>query len=406
MTKDKYFTGQPVFNQVLKLIPRPMLKQLALKHNSDYYSKTLDTYTHLVSMLFGVFQRCSSLRELTTGMQVWMDRLKHLGIKTYPKRSTLSDANKKRTSRLFEDLYHQLVKMYSQHLPDSRKNSGVERRLYLMDSTTIELFSDIMGGAGISKLNGKRKGGVKAHVLVNPVHEIPSVIYLTAAKENDRVFMDKINVPSSSVLVFDKGYVKYSQWQRWTEQGIFWVTRLSPVAYYQVLEDNPIHPLQINRGVRSDQKILLGSGTTPGSEVIIARRVVYYDQSKQREFVFITNHEKFSPSNIAELYKKRWQIETLFKSIKQNFQLKYFWGDNANAIQIQIWCSLIADLIIKVIKKSIKKRMWSFANLCSMIRLHLGTYVNLKEFLKNPEKSLRNKFQPIQNQLAIIYDSP
>lgn len=401
MSKSTFFTGQPVFNQLLKYVPRILINQVSKEYKTDHYSKHFDSYHHLVAMLFAVFQRCNSIREVTTGMQAWMDRLHHLGIKSYPKRSTLSDANKKRSCIFFEQLFHQLVKIHSPVLPDSRIKDKLDSRLYLIDSTTMDLFSDIMGGAGVSKDNGRRKGGVKAHVLVNPVHQIPSVVYLTPAKENDRVFMDKIAVPKGSILVFDKGYIKYSQWQRWSEEGINWVSRLSKVAYYQVLEDHSIHPKQKKLGVRSDQKILLGSGTTPGSEVILARRIVYYDSTKQREFVFVTNHEKFSPSSIADLYRRRWQIETLFKSIKQNFQLKYFLGDNANAIQIQIWCSLIADLLIKVIKHSVRKRKWSFANLCSMIRMHLGTYVNLLEFLKNPERSLQKNTA----QLPILFDT-
>jgi hypothetical protein len=401
MSKGNFFTGQPVFNQLLKYIPKVLTQQLARKNNTDYYCKHFDSYHHLVAMLFAVFQRCNSLREVTTGMQAWMDRLQHLGIKSYPKRSTLSDSNKNRSCRFFEELYHELVKLYACVLPDSRSKNDIDSRLYLIDSTTIDLFSDIMGGAGMSRENGKRKGGVKAHVLVNPIHQIPSVVYLTASKENDRVFMDKVSVPKGSVLVFDKGYIKYSQWQRWTAQGIYWVSRLSNVSAYQVLEDRPVHNKQKIAGVRSDQLILLGSGTTPGSEVIIARKVVYFDQSKQREFVFVTNHQKFSPCHIAHLYKQRWQIETLFKSIKHNFQLRYFLGDNANAIQIQIWCSLIADLLIKVIQHTVKKRKWSIANLCSMIRMHLGTYVNLMEFLKNPERSLTKK----SAQLPLIFNS-
>jgi hypothetical protein len=199
--------------------------------------------------------------------------------------------------------------------------------------------------------------------------------------------MDKVDVPRGSILVFDKGYFKFSQWQKWTDKNVFWVTRLSNVAYYEVLEEKVIHPKQLSLGVVQDQLILLGRGTSPGTEVIIARRVKYFDSEKQRYFDFVTNHMNLSPGNIADLYKSRWQIESLFKSVKQNYQLRYFLGANANAICIQIWCSLIADLLIKVIKNQVQ-RAYAHSNLISLIRIHLGTYVRIYVFLENPEGTM------------------
>lgn len=398
MSKNRLFTGQPIFTQLLKYIPREMFHQLVKKHSNDYYVKSFTSYDQLVSMLFAVFQQCTSIRELVTGMQAWFSKLQHLGLKDYPKRSTLSDANKKRTAALFEDLFHKLSCRY--FLPDSR-SLKLEERIYLVDSTTIELFQDIMSGAGISKANGKRKGGVKAHMLINLKHQIPSVVYLTPAKENDRVFMNKIVVPPGSILVFDKGYAKYNQWQRWTEQNIYWVTRLSDVAYYQVLEDREVNEIQKAKGIISDELVLLGVATSPGSETTMTRRIVYYDQQKERTFTFVTNHLKLSAYNITFLYKQRWSIEIAFKSLKQNFQIKYFLGDNANAIQIQIWCALIADLLTKIVKHSIIRRGWSYANISSMIRIHLATYVDLIEFFNAPEKTMKKYIKQLTGQLRL-----
>jgi hypothetical protein len=406
MRKINHFAGQPIFSQVLQLIPKRLIRSLALKHKTEHYVKSFKTYEHLVSMLFCVYQRCNSLREVSTGMLAWQARLNHLGISSYPRRSTLSDANKRCPEVFFSALYHALVRLYfPQLLPDSHLKRKLAERLFLVDSTTIELFNEVMKGAGMSKRDGRRKGGVKVHMQVNVSHHVPSIVCLTQAKENDRIFMDKISVPPGSILIFDKGYFKFRQWQEWSDKNIYWVTRLSKVAFYQVLEERPIHEKQKAAGVLEDQLILLGRGSGPGTEVIQARRVKFFDAEKGRYFEFVTNHFQFSPSHIADLYKRRWQIETLFKSVKQNYQLRYFLGENANAICIQIWCSLIADLLMKVIKNSVKKRIWSLSNLTSIIRMHLATYVNLKLFLNNPEKSLKEaiKVNPLQGQL--LFDS-
>jgi len=151
----------------------------------------------------------------------------------------------------------------------------------------------------------------------------------------------------------------------------------------------------------SDEHIQLGwrCGTR-----VVARLVQYRDKESGEQYQFISNNFRMKATSIAALYKKRWQIELLFKRMKQNYPLKYFLGDSENAIKIQIWCSLIADLLLKVIKKGAAAK-WSFSNLAAMVRLHLMTYIDLTGFLKSPEKALLKMFQSSQNndsQLQLI----
>ena len=138
---------------------------------------------------------------------------------------------------------------------------------------------------------------------------------------------------------------------------------------------------------------------------VIARLVIYKDLTSGEQYEFISNNFKMKAENIAGLYQKRWQIELLFKRMKQNYPLKYFLGDSENAIQIQIWCSLIADLILKIIKKGAAAK-WSFSNLAAMVRLHLMTYIDLGGFLRSPEKALMKMLakskQYNHNQLLLI----
>lgn len=405
MIKITFFTGQPIFTQLLKFIPRDLIKGLAKKHGTDYYYKKFDSYHHLIVMLFASFQKCNSLRELITGMLVWQNKLLHLGVKHYPCRSTLADANEARTHEFFEEVYFSLLKLHKNKLlPDSRPKK--EDRLYVMDSSTFELFSDIMLAAGAHSKNGKRKGGVKAHMMINAAHLLPEVCYFSDATENDRIIMDKISLPAGSILVFDKGYVKFSQWQQWTIEGLFWVTRMNKNAFYEVIQKMNVSEAQMKKGVICDEYILLGRGTTPSTERIPARRIVYYDKSKNRTFTFLTNAEHLKPFSIAALYKRRWLIETNFKAIKQNFQLRYFLGDTSNAIKIQLWCALIADLLIRIVMNlaNKKKKNWAFSNLCALIRMHLATYVNIIAFLISPLKSLRY-YAPPKTQFEMQFNS-
>ena len=405
MAKSTFFTGQPVFNQLLQIIPRFMVQRLVQKHGADRYCKSFSSYDHLVTLLYSVLHRCSSLREVTTGMQASALRLAHLGLKNTPRRSTLSDANSRRPADFFQDLYHELYQRFYGHLPDSLRGKRLLDKLFVVDSTTISLFSTVLASTGSVGLNGKKKGGIKAHVLMRAKDHLPCFVRLTPGKENDNRFLPQFSLPEGSIVVMDKGYRNYQQLIRWTKIGIHWVSRLQGRAVFNITACRLLSAAQKAQGVRQDYVIELGNPKTAHlNEVQTVRLVVFYDKESGREFQFVTNNFCYAPATIAAIYKKRWQIELLFKRIKQNFQLHYFLGDSENAIRLQLWCTLIADLLLKVVKdKADKKRKWSMANLASLVRLHLGTYINLMKFLINPDKALLNYYDPMdQLQLSLF----
>src|SRR5664279_706386 len=176
MNKSTFFSGQPVFSQLIKLIPDSLIGQISRRHNSDRYYKSFKTRDHLVSMLYACFHNCLSLREVITGLEASYNKFSHLKLQSIPRRSTLADANAGRQVRFFEDLYQELYNIYYRNLPDSRKKKSLESRLFIMDSTTVTLFSDIMKGAGSFKADGRKKGGVKAHVVLNAKDDVPRLV--------------------------------------------------------------------------------------------------------------------------------------------------------------------------------------------------------------------------------------
>lgn len=397
MSKGKFFSGQPIFNQVLSYIPRGMVQQVSREMNADHYYKSFKTYDHLVTMLYAIFNRCSSLREVTTGLLAWEQRIHHLGIKSHPRRSTIADANKQRSAEVFEEIYRSLLVKYESVLPDSRRRSK-KNNLYIFDSTSIALFQEILKGSGLSKKDGKRKGGIKVHTLLNASKDVPEMILYSASAMNDTTFLKYINLPKGSVLVFDKGYRDYDTYNRFTDQEIIWVTRHRDSSVYKVTKDCPVNDYQNKKGIQSDQHIQLGHNHQKKATKVQARMIHYRDPATKKHFHFITNNEKLAPLTIANYYRQRWQIETFFRRIKQNYPLDYFLGDNENAIQIQIWCALIADLLLKVIKQGCKTSM-AFSNIVGLIRVHIMTYMDLKRFLQSPEKSLLRKIRQQQQTL-------
>jgi hypothetical protein len=404
MNKSTYFSGQPVLSQLVGLIPDSLISSVARSTEADHYYKTFKCRDHLIAMLYACFHNCTSLREVTTGLEASYNKFSHLKLKCIPRRSTLADANANRSVEFFRDLYLQLYQLYIGNLPDSRSVKSIESRLFIMDSTTVSLFSDIMKGVGSYGANGRKKGGAKAHVLLNAKADVPKLIDLTPGASNDRVFMSKVHLNKGDILVFDKGYHHFERWQQWTDQSINWVTRLIDTEVYDCIEEKVVSEKEQRKGVCRDQKILLGRGTGPSTCQITVRLVSYYVPHEKKMYHFLTNNFRFKASTIADIYKKRWQVEIFFKRFKQTNPVKYFLGDNENAIHIQLWCAFIKDLLIKVIKDQLKRK-WSFSNISSMIRHHLMNYLDLKKFLNNPEK-IRNSIYEIPHQKAQLYLFP
>jgi len=178
-------------------------------------------------MLFGILSRCDSMTEICEGMRALGGKLNHLGMEKAPAKSTACDGLRNRDNRFFEDLYFSLVKKYQSFLSDSRTFGLTFKEVLLIDSTTIRLFSDILKGVGRNpKGDGKKKGGLKVHMLIDAVQSVGRFIKITEAKVHDKNFLKSLELISHSMIVFDKAYNYYHQFAIWTQKQVFFVTRL------------------------------------------------------------------------------------------------------------------------------------------------------------------------------------
>jgi len=412
MGKDSTNSGIPVFGELLNLLDKQEINKIAEELKSDKYTKRLDSYQHLVIMLYAVFGQFNSLREVELGFLSSATRMNHFGLDYMVRRSTLSDANSRRTPEFFEKVYYQLYDRYKGLLSDSRPVKGTKRPLFIVDSTTISLFTQVFRGAGRNPINGQKKGGVKAHTVIKADEDVPVFVNMTDAADSDHEILAKMNLAPGSYVSFDMGYVDYEEWERFSTDDVYYVTREKKRTRKVVLETRDI-PEEDQDSIISDEVVELHwerrwsrpmtkeelshrRGRRPKSGIVLVkekrkgthkcRRITKYkDKKEEGTITFITNDLESPASVICELYRRRWQIETLFKRLKQNFPLKYFLGDSRNAIQIQIWVSLIAWLLTMVVK-SMTKRKWSIAGLTTAIHILLNSYTGLYGFLNAPEK--------------------
>ncbi|OBX19312.1 transposase [Gelidibacter algens] len=384
MSKSNYFSSKSVFGQLISLIDDSLIRREVKKCDSDRYTKRFTTKDHLISMLFCSFSKCTSLREISGAMLGLSGKTSSFQLNHIPKRSTLSDANKKRDVLVFENIYHQLLKQYGGFLSDSRIKDVIIKQVKIFDSSTISLFRDIMGCVGRNPKSGKRKGGIKVHSVINADEIVPSLVWFSEAKTHDHKFLEKLKCDENTIYVFDKAYNDYKAFEHFTAHKTGFVTRIKDNASYLSIEKLDIGE-RIHNGVLEDE--IIEVDVKKGKEIskLRLRKVTFYDRVNKREFEFLTNLFDLRADLIAALYKIRWQIEILFKQLKQNFPLKYFLGDNENAIKIQIYCVLIVNLLLAVVKKRLK-RSWAFSNLVSFCKIHLFNYINLMRFLENPEK--------------------
>lgn len=395
MSESKQFVGQPVLSQILDTIPSSIINGANRKHNANRYYKRIPLRIHLVSLLYGVFSYCNGLRELCEGMLACEGKLTHLGMDKAPARSTLSDANNNRSYLVFETIYFELVRKYQSFISDSRLKGLSIRNLKIIDSTTIRLFSDLLRGVGRNPLDGSRKkGGIKVHALMDAFSGVTEFVRMTAAKVNDRKFLYHLKLTAGSWIVFDKGYNLYSQFAKWSTQKVWFVTRMKTNAVFHVTKVliDKTKKKRAN-GVLKEQYVTLGYKDAGGTSQRLKLRRITFKTDDGKIYIFITNNFTLPASQIALIYKNRWMIELLFKQIKQNFPLRYFWGESENAIKMQIYCVLIAQLLMVVIRKKAATKK-SFANMITVIRLHLMSYIELLAFIKDTYKAWRKANSP------------
>ena len=379
--------GQPIFSQVLKLIDKWEFNKLVKAHNSDRYYKSFRSWDHLVTMLFGILSRCDSMAETCEGLRGMSGKLNHLNLEKAPAKSSAGDGLRNRDNIFFEAVYYQLINRYKQFLSVSRLEGLSIKELYIIDSTTIRLFSDILKGVGRNPIgDGRKKGGLKVHMLIDAVQSVGRFMRITEAKTHDKNFLKDIQVPKYSMLVFDKAYNYYQQFAQWSKDDVYFVTRQKTNAVYEVIKK--ISSRQIKKDtamVLREELIEISYKIGKEKKILKLRRVSYQDEMN-REYIFLSNNMTISAEEIAQIYKKRWGIELLFKKMKQNFQLHYFYGESENAIRTQVWCTLIAQLLLSVLqqKANVKK---AFSTIATMVRIHLVSMLDVNELLQNTKRT-------------------
>jgi hypothetical protein len=370
------------------LLDKAKVLQISREYGGERYIKRFDAWTHLVVMLYAVIMRFDSLREISTSLQAEARKFCHLGISMMTSRSTLSDANKRRPEMVFEAIYSDLYATYHNRLSSdsrSRKEPKWMKRLQIIDSTTITLFSNLLfKGVGRHPKTGKKKGGIKVHTVIHANEGVPSDIKFTSAATNDSFMLRPATLHGGDIIAMDRAYIDYEKLEEMTQRGVLYVTKMKKNLKYKISGDTIYQRPDGLMEVRI-QQVAFTKHLKEKDIIHHARIITYVDEKKRKLIPLLTNDMESDPTEIIDIYRKRWEIELLFKQMKQNFPLKYFYGESANAIKIQIWITLIANLLLMVMQKNLT-RSWSFSGLATMVRITLMYYVDFYSLFNHPEK--------------------
>jgi hypothetical protein len=339
MHKDKY-----VFAQLVEFLDRNHFNYLVGKYQGDRYIKSFSCWNQLLVMMFGQLAKSESLRDLIVVLEAHWKKLYHLGMGKSVTRSNLSKANEQRDYHIFEDFTYRLVAEARSKCTETI--FGFKGPVYAFDSTTIDLCLEIFQWAKFRK----HKGGIKVHVLYDVEAHIPAFFHITSANVNDVKVMPEIPYEKEAFYIFDRGYNDFdSLYKIDLIEATFVVRAKSNLQFKQITWKR-----RLPKNIISDSIIKFVVYKSSKEYPIPLRRVVYYDEEQNREFVFLTNNFELSALTIAELYRNRWQIELFFKWLKQHLKIKKFWGTSENAVRIQIYCAITTYCLVAIVKYNMK----------------------------------------------------
>jgi hypothetical protein len=348
-----------IFNQLLTFLPKNKFNEFVGQHSGDRYVKYLNSWNHLVLLLYAQASGKDSLRDIESGFEVNQNLWYHLGVKSV-KRSSLSDANNRRDYRIFEKLFYELLRQ-CQEMAGSGRKFQFENPLYSFDSTTVNLCLGLFNWAKYRKT----KGAIKIHVMLNNRTAIPELLTITDGKKSDLAIAKAINsetLEKGSIIVFDRAYIDYGWWQKLNRDGIFFVSRTKSRQNIFVIGQHNPNKLK-GKVILADERVIFGAYGEKYHDIL--RRVRYYDKKTKREFEYLTNNFELNAEQIAFIYKERWQIELFFKWIKQNLKIKSFLGTSKNAVMSQIWTAMIYYLLLNYIRfqTKFKKSLLEFTRM-------------------------------------------
>ena len=340
--------GKYVFAQVADFLPRRIFDRIVKKYDGNLYVKHFTCWNQMLCMIFGQLNGQDSLSDLLICISAHRSKYFHLGFGKSVSKNNLSNSNRRRDYKIYEELSHHLIQVAQQNcFPDDEIIESINGPVFAIDSTVVDLCLNVFWWAEFRK----EKGGIKLHTIFDVKTNIPTFIYITKALLHDVHFLDVINFEMGAYYVFDKAYIDFFRLFRITLSGSYFVTRMKINTQYDIISRAKIKK---NKGIKSDHTIVLKNHYASKEYPAKLRKIRFYDLEKKKMLLFLTNNFDLKAEEIAMLYKYRWRVENFFKWIKQHLKIKSFWGETQNAVKTQIFIAIITYVLISIIRSKTK----------------------------------------------------
>lgn len=384
-------TGRTVFAQLLGIVPFSHFEHLVDKYQANRWTRDFTAWSHFICMAYAQLTRREGLRDLIACLNSQSSKLYHVGLRQRVSRSTLADANERRDSDLFEALGQRLITMALALYQNHDIGLGLSEPLYAMDSTTIDLCLKLFPWADFRST----KAGIKAHTVIDLRGSIPVMLTITTGKVSDVGLLDSLTLPEGSVVVLDRGYVDFARLYRLVQRECSFVVRAKGNLSFNCIQ---VHPNDDKAGVWSDQTIMLTGERSKKGYPEPLRRVRYYDAVSCLELVFLTNRLDLPALTIAAIYKQRWQIELFFKWLKQNLNVKHFFGNSLNAVRSQIWIAVCTYLMALIAHKELNANI-SLRNFLHLVEVNMFEKITLTKMVTNAIRGENSELLQAQAEL-------
>ncbi|WP_434978055.1 IS4 family transposase [Daejeonia sp. YH14] len=399
-------TNKPLHGQIINLIPRHLLNSEIHKHQSDKGCHKYKTYDQLAALMFGQLNKCYTLSDVSCGLSISSTFLSDIGLSQSPAKSTMSDGNKKRNYQVFESLYYRLLSYYKHTLKSKYQSQIIDEiknhNIKLIDSSTISLCLSLFNWAKFRTA----KGGLKIHTVWDDQLGLPDMVNISEAKVHDRYGLLNNVFDKGTIIVEDRGYFDFSLMMKRIKAENVFVTRIKENTVYRTLEEKEL-PDDKEQDILKDEIIELYSkkAEETGIDKQKLRLVHVYKEDENKVIEIITNHLDWEARTIADLYKKRWDIELFFKAMKQNLQIKTFLGTSENAVKSQIYVALICYLLLELIKRCYCTGKPAFSNFCEKVRVCLMHYLTLDYICNELKPIVKKAKKPPQTTLFDLHNS-
>jgi hypothetical protein len=338
--------GKLVFAQLKEHLPRSIFDRCVARYAGSHAPLKFSHWDQLLCMMFAQLTSREGLRDITTCLRSQGKKLYHAGIRGSISRSTLADANERRDCRIFEDFATHLIGAARALYANDSLALELQQSVYAIDASTIELCLGLFKWAPAANA----KAGIKVHTSLDLRGSIPTVVRITPALVPDASFLDHLPLEAGSFYVMDRGYIHFARLIRFTHAAAFFVIRSMDKLNYRVVSNCHVN----QSAIVSDAHIVMTGRYTSVDYPLTLRRIEILDAQHDRVLTFLTNHFELQATQVALLYKSRWQVELFFKWIKQNLRIKAFVGNSTNAVKTQIWIAISTYVLVAIVRKRLQ----------------------------------------------------